>query len=271
MRRLALGGLVPIALLAAAGPAAASRQPAPPPVHALVSYQLGGPFVPPEGAVVDRDRTAPPAAGHYGICYVNAFQVQPGERRWWRTHHPRLLLTRRHRPVVDRAWREPLLDVSTAAKRRLLLRVVGSWVDGCARAGFDAVEPDNLDSWTRSRGLLTRADDLAFAALLIARAHARGLAIAQKNAAEATRAGRRLGFDFAIAEECQAHRECGAYRRAYGRRVIEVEYVDHGGRATFAAACRARGAEISVVLRDRAVTPAGRPGSVEEPCPAAPG
>ena len=161
-----------------------------------------------------------------------------------------------------------MLDTSTAAKRRALAAIVGGWIDGCASAGFRAVEPDNLDSWARSRGAVTRADNLAFAALLIARAHARGLAIAQKNAAEVAPEGRGLGFDFAIAEECQPYHECDAYLRAYGPRVIEVEYPDNGGSASFAAACRARGDRISIVYRDRDVTPPGRPGHVERRCSA---
>jgi hypothetical protein len=238
-----------------------------PPAHAPVSYQLGGAFAPPPGVViVDRDRAARPVQGAYNVCYVNAFQAQPEELRWWRARHRGLLLARGGRAIVDRAWNEQLLDTGTGAKRRALAGVVGRWIDGCARAGFQAVEPDNLDSWGRSRGALTRADNLAFAALLIARAHARGLAIAQKNAAEVAPAGRRLGFDFAVAEECQRYRECGAYLRAYGSRVIEIEYPDNGGEANFVAACRARGNRISIVYRDRAVTPAGRPGYVERRC-----
>ncbi|MDE3070150.1 MAG: endo alpha-1,4 polygalactosaminidase, partial [Acidobacteriota bacterium] len=131
---------------------------------------------------------------------------------------------------------------------------------------FQAVEPDNLDSWERSEGALSPRDDLALASLLIARAHALGLAIAQKNAAERAMAGRRLGFDFAIAEECQRFAECGQYMRAYGRRVIEIEYPEGGGAAAFAAACRARGKLISIVYRDRDVVPMGSPGFIERHC-----
>ena len=136
----------------------------------------------------------------------------------------------------------------------------------CARMGFQAVEPDNLDSWQRSRGRLTRADNVAFAAALIQRAHHVGLAIAQKNAPELAIGGRRAGFDFAIAEECQIYGECGAYTRAYGREVVEVEYPDNGGVKNFAAACRARGARISIEYRDRDVRARGRRGYVERWC-----
>jgi hypothetical protein len=140
-------------------------------------------------------------------------------------------------------------------------------MDRCARRGYQAVEPDNLDSWTRSRGLLTVSENFALARLLIRRAHAVGLAIAQKNAAELAPLGRRLGFDFAIAEECQAYQECGSYLNAYGDRLIEIEYPDNGGVSNFLHACRLRGDRVSIVYRDRDVTPAGQPGFIERSCP----
>jgi hypothetical protein len=174
-----------------------------PPANATFDYQLGGAYAPAADVrIVDRDRTATPAPGVYGVCYVNAFQTQPEELARWRRVHPRLLLKKHGRPVVDQGWGERLLDTSTAARRRALLRVVGRWIDGCARSGFRAVEPDNLDSYSRSKGALTLSDNKAFATMLIRRAHADGLAIAQKNTPELGGAGRALGFDFAIAEEC---------------------------------------------------------------------
>ena len=238
-----------------------------PPVHAMFSYQIGGAFTPARGVgIVDRDRHARPAAGLYNVCYVNAFQAQAGGLGWWRAHHRGLLLFRHGRPVVDRHWDEQLLDTSTAGKRRALAKVIGSWFVGCARRGVRAIEPDNLDSWTRSEGALTVRDNLALAALLIHRAHQLGLAIAQKNAAELAATGRGLGFDFAIAEQCQPYAQCGSYMRAYGREMIEIEYPDNGGLPGSEAACRARGALISIVYRDRDVTPAGQPGYVERWC-----
>lgn len=244
----------------------ASADIAPPP-HAGFSYQIGGPFAPAPGVgVVDRDRHAAPAPGTYGICYVNGFQAQPEELGWWRARHPSLLLRRGGRAVLDTSWNEQLLDISAAAKRRAVAAIVGDWIRSCARAGYRAVELDNLDSFARSRGILTAADNLALARLLIARAHSAGLAIAQKNGAELVRTGRRLGFDFAIAEECQAYGECGRYLGAYGDRVIEVEYPDNGGKRNFDRACRSRGDRISIVYRDRGVTPAGRAGFIERRC-----
>ena len=140
--------------------------------------------------------------------------------------------------MVDRGWNEQLLDTSTAFKRQAIASIVNAWIRACAHAGYRAVEPDNLDSYTRSQGALTASDNLSLARLLIAGAHAAGLAIAQKNAADLAGAGRRLGFDFAIAEECQPYAECGHYISAYGARVIEIEYPDNGGPALPSAAAR---------------------------------
>jgi hypothetical protein len=169
------------------------------------------------------------------------------------------------REVRDAGWGEVLLDTSTAVKRRRIARVEDRWIDRCAADGFSAVDPDNLDSWGRSRRRLTPADNFALAALLIARTHHDGLAIAQKNAAEWSARGRRLGFDFAVAEECAAWRECRDHTRAYGDHVLEIEYADNGRRA-FARACAAARHRWPVILRDRDLVPAHRKGHVYRSC-----
>ncbi|MGH3497446.1 MAG: endo alpha-1,4 polygalactosaminidase [Nocardioidaceae bacterium] len=235
-----------------------------PPVNAPADYQLGGAYPLPHGVrIVTRDRTAPPARnpGTYNICYINAFQTQPGELHWWRTHHRSVLLRDRSgRLLHDPGWPgEVLLDTSSAHKRHIISAVLSRWVAGCARKGFDAVEPDNLDSFTRSRRLLTRGDNMALARLLSVATHRKHMAIAQKNMAQLpARVARRVDFDFAVAEDCQRWHECASYRRVYHRHLIEIEYSDNG-RANFNAACRARGDAISIVYRDRMlVTPRHR-------------
>ena len=244
----------------------------PPPPDATVDYQIGGAYPPAsEVDVVIRDHSEQPAEGMYSICYVNAFQAQPDEASDWSERHPDLILRSGDGGAVeDEDWGEPLLDISTGAKRARLAEIVDGWLADCAERGFRAVEPDNLDSWTRSSGLLTRGDAVEYARLVVERAHARGLAVAQKNAAELTDDEiRRIGFDFAIAEDCQRYSwgrlsECDRYLSVYGDRVIEIEYTDGGG--AFDAACRARGDRISILLRDRDVVPRGEPGYVSRHC-----
>lgn len=215
-----------------------------------VDYQLGGAYPLPSGVgIVSRDWREQPAAGAFNICYINGFQAQPEMLRWWRREHPDLLL-----PVKDAAWNEVLLDTR---RPNALARVANRWIRTCARKGFDAVEADNLDSWTRSAGMLTRRDNVRYARLLIKRAHAAGLAIAQKNTAGL--AHRKL-FDFAVVEECQRYKECGHFRAAYGDQVIEIEY----RRRDFEAACAAR--SIPIVLRDRLLRTPGKAGYVYAAC-----
>src|SRR5690606_22093185 len=144
-------------------------------------YQLGGVYEPPPGtAIVARDSTALPAPGLYNICYVNGFHSQPGEADAWAG----LILEDAKGPVADPAWPDEfLLDTSTSANRDAIADKLGTFVHSCATKGFDAVEFDNLDSYTRSGGALTAEDNLALAALRIADAQAAGLAVAQKNPA----------------------------------------------------------------------------------------
>jgi hypothetical protein len=240
-----------------------------PPVNATADYQLGGAYPPARGVtLVTRDLTDAPASGVYSICYVNAFQTQPELRTWWLTKHPTLLLrTAKGRIVTDPGWPgEMLLDTSTSATRASLAAIMGVWFTRCAKAGYRAVEPDNLDSWSRSTGRLTLRQNAAYAALLSARAHALGLAIAQKNDTDMLALRSTTRFDFAVTEECQVYAECTAYTRVYGRHVIEIEYTDKGGRANFRKACAARGSSISIVYRDRDLVPRGSAGYVYSTC-----
>ncbi|MFI5842666.1 endo alpha-1,4 polygalactosaminidase [Catenuloplanes sp. NPDC051500] len=236
-----------------------------PPANATFDYQIGGAYTPPSGvSVVSRDYTASPAAGIYNICYVNAFQTQPDAESWWKTNHSDLLLKDKQGKLVeDEDWGELFLDFSTDAKRAALTTIVGGWIDKCAAKGFKAVEPDNLDTYTRSNGLLTEDQAVAYAASLASYAHGKGLAIGQKNTAElSTAKAKKAGFDFAVAEECGTWNECGAYTATYGSKVIVIEY-DQGG---FTKACNSHGSTLSVVQRDRDVTAPGSKSYVWKAC-----
>lgn len=216
-----------------------------------LDYQLGGDAdVPANVGIVVRDRTSEPLTGVYNVCYVNGFQTQPTQKRFWRRHW-NLVLKRRGRPVVDSVWGEWLLDIRTGKKRRALAAVVGRWTKRCAKDGFDAVEFDNLDSWSRSKGLVKRRQAKAFAAKLVRRAHRTGLAAGQKNWAEWD--GSAVGFDFAVAESCARWDECGRYVSSYGDLVLAIEYSDK----FFAQACADYGARLAIVRRDVALSPAG--------------
>lgn len=259
----ALGGLLlaAVALSGCAAPPNGIRLPPP----GAPDYQLGGAYDPPaEVTIVSRDRSAEPAVGVYSICYVNAFQTQPGEIGDWPAE---LLLREGDTVVFDPSWPdEALLDTSTDEKRGRIEEIVGPWIRKCADSGFDAVEFDNLDTYTRSDGALTLSGNLALAARLVATAHDAGLAAGQKNAAEDAAALRaRAGFDFAVAEECAAFAECAAYTAVYGDRVIDIEYSDTDG-FDFAAVCADPDTPGSVVLRDRGLVTPENPSYVYEVC-----
>ncbi|MFJ6615119.1 endo alpha-1,4 polygalactosaminidase [Streptomyces sp. NPDC091289] len=244
--------------------AGAAPEVVPPTAHVRFDYQIGGAYTPPAGVgAVSRDRGDRPAEGLYNVCYVNAFQTQPDALDQWQKDHPDLLLRDGDGELVsDEAWDEVLLDTSTAGKRARLAEIVGDWIDGCAESGFQAVEPDNLDSFERSDGLLTSAHNAAFAKLLADRAHTAGLAIGQKNTTDLLDQREEIGFDFAVAEECGRYDECADYASAYDDRVFVVEYTD----SDFTKACSSVGATVSVVRRDLDVRPAGEPGYVFRTC-----
>lgn len=231
----------------------------PPPVKAGFDYQIGGAYTPASDVkVVSRDHTAQPAKGLYNICYVNAFQAQPGAEGEW---GDLLLRDADGNVVIDEDWNEALLDLRTADKRQRVAAKVDAWVDDCAAKGYQGVEPDNFDSYTRSRGLLSDGDAQSYIRLLSAHAHAKGLAIAQKNTSELSDQRQANGLDFAIAEECGQQKNCGEFTPAFGDHVIVIEYTD-GGLKT---AC-SRWSSLSIVRRDHDVVPKGEAGYVRKTC-----
>ncbi|WP_152189095.1 endo alpha-1,4 polygalactosaminidase [Georgenia satyanarayanai] len=241
--------------------------PALPPTSGAFDYQLGAAYgAPGELDVVVRDAAADPLEGAYNVCYVNGFQTQPGTLPAWERHHPEALLRADDgAPVVDPDWPdEAVLDPSTPAQREEIVAVVAPLIDGCAEAGFDAVEIDNLDTFLRF-DRVDRAGALALARAYADRAHTAGLAIAQKNAAELGAVGRdEVGFDLAVVEECAAFEECGAYRAVYGAHVLQVEY--DGGRS-FDELCATPGRAPLTVLRDRLLVGPAAEGYVRLQCP----
>lgn len=239
-----------------------------PPPGGQYDSQLGGAYTPPAGTkIVSRDRTDPPAAGLYNICYVNAFQTQPSETEWWLGRHPDLLLRRADGSLVEDAnWPgEILLDTSTDAKRAALVDIVAPWIEGCAASGYQAIEADNLDTFSRAEGLLVAEDNLAYAQLLIETARASNLAFGQKNAVALLEHPDLPPFDFAIVESCEVYAECDAYAQVYGARVLEIEYTDTDPKF-FDRACTSRGATASVILRDRDLQPSANPDHVYRTC-----
>lgn len=231
---------------------------------ATVDYQLGGAYAPPAGVtVVTRDSTEQPAPWLYNICYVNGFQTQPGEG-WL---DDQVLRDESGERIVDPNWPdENIIDISSAQTRAEAASRINRATDLCADSGFNAVEFDNIDSYTRSNGALTLDDAVAFAGLLVSHAHARGLAAGQKNTGELETRGRDgIGFDFAVVEECDQFEECAAFTDVYGDHVIDIEYTDEL-RRPFAEVCADPVTPRSTILRDRDLAPEGSADYVYEHC-----
>lgn len=225
------------------------------PKGAAVDYQLGGAYPPDPGVgIVARDSSAQSADGLYSICYVNGFQTQPAD------HWPDALVLHdaSGSDVVDNGWPdERILDISTAEKRSAIAKVLAPTVHACAVRGFQAVEFDNLDSYTRSNGAFNLLAAEAMARLLVELAHREKLAAGQKNTPDLGERGRTgIGFDFAVAEQCRRFDECLAYTRVYGDYVIDIEYTDDLG-ATVPQVCADPQLPRSSVIRDRMLSAPG--------------
>ena len=90
--------------------------------------------------------------------------------------------------VIDEDWGEPLLDLRTADKRTRVAAKVNGWIDECASKGYKAIEPDNYDSYNRSKSLLTTSQAKAYLTLLATHAHSQE---PRHRAEEHRRTGRR--------------------------------------------------------------------------------
>lgn len=164
---------------------------------------------------------------------------------------------------------EYLIDVGSPDSRERAADWLRPMIETCADKGFEAVEFDNLDSWTRfddtplaNRVPFGRSDAEEFATQITAIAHDVGLASGQKNTAEMLASADSIGFDLAVVEECGRYDECDDFAAVYGDQMVDVEYTDAG----FSAACASIGDRSSVVRRDVDVTVPGSPSYVHDEC-----
>ncbi|WP_078612496.1 endo alpha-1,4 polygalactosaminidase [Streptomyces canus] len=232
-----------------------------PPRHVPWDYQIGGAYPPAAGVrVVSRGYEDAPAPGLYNICNINAFQAESGEESDWDADL--LLRGADGKTVYDKDWDEAVLDIRTAAKRERVAARLDTWIDACAAKAYQAVEPDNYDSFTRFPSYLKAAQAEALMKLLVTHAHAKGLAVAQKNTAELVSDRALPGLDFAIAEECAEYDECGTFADAFDDHVLVVEYTKKG----LTTACAGWSSTLSVVRRDEDVVPEGADGFLRETC-----
>ena len=188
--------------------------------------------------------------GHkHVICYIDV-----GTWESWRPDAKRF-----PRSVLGAAngWPgERWLDIRRLA---VLEPIVQARLEMCAKKGFDAVEPDNIDAWQNRTGFpITAAHQLTYDKWVAGEAHALGLAVFQKNDPDQARS-LEPHFDGILDEQCNEFDQCAllAPYLAAHKPVLNAEY--NLAPAQFCGADNAAGiigARFSVQLD----------GGVYEPC-----
>jgi hypothetical protein len=186
------------------------------------------------------------AMGRKVICYISVGSLED-----WRSdkdQFPAKVIGKDYEGWPGEKW----LDIRQI---EALAPVMRARLDLCKAKGFDAVEPDNMEIHDNDTGFDIRYDDqLKYARWLADEAHARGLAIGMKNAADQVN-DLVDGFDFAIVEDCFDQGWCEQmtpFIRA-GKPVFAAEYDDT--EVDFSAACkRAKELNFSVIQKHRILT-----------------
>lgn len=156
-------------------------------------------------------------AGGRAVCYVSA-----GSAEAWRPDAAAFPET-----VVGRAldgWSgERWIDVRALDALRPIMT---ARADRCAEAGFDAIDWDNVDSYTENTGFPLRADDqLTYNRMLASITRERGMSIGLKN--DLLQIPALVGlFDFTVNEQCAQFRECDLLQpfSNAGKAVVQIEY-----------------------------------------------
>jgi hypothetical protein len=195
-----------------------------PPRHLTWYWQLTGtPRVEPVNATdIDGfDSSAATVAmfhvrGQHVICYIDV-----GTWENWRPDARRFPRSQLGRP---NGWPgERWLDIR---RRSVLEPIMRARFAMCARKGFDAVEPDNMDGYENKTGFpITAGQQLAYDEWVARTVHALGMAVFEKNDPEQA-ARLEPHFDGVLDEQCNQYAECARfapYLRA-GKPVLNAEY-----------------------------------------------
>jgi hypothetical protein len=110
----------------------------------------------------------------------------------------------------------------------------------CQAAGYDAVEPDNMDGYENSTGFsITAAQQLTYDEWVANEVHSLGMAVFEKNDSDQASTLQPY-FDGVIDEQCNQYKGCSAYNSylSAGKPVLNAEY---SGATSFCAADNAAG------------------------------
>jgi hypothetical protein len=156
------------------------------------------------------------AQGKHVICYTDV-----GIWEKWRPDagkFPRPLLGRPNGWPGER-W----LDIR---RLNMLEPIMAARFRMCARKGFDAVEPDNIDGYQNDTGFpLTGREQLRYDEWVAAAVHSLGMAVLQKNDGDQAHA-LEPDFDGALVEQCNEDQVCSSFRpyTKAGKPVLDTEY-----------------------------------------------
>jgi Glycoside-hydrolase family GH114 len=147
-------------------------------------------------------------------------------------------------PYTNEKW----LDIRNSKLHPL----IQTRLDQCKQAGFDGIEPDNIDGYTNDTGFpLTYSDQLTYNRWLAQEAHARNLSIGLKN--DQDQVGDLLAsYDWALTEGCFHDGFCDQvvpFPQA-GKAFWAVEYTDQVSTSKFKTYCSpAKSKGIVVILK----------------------
>ncbi len=188
---------------------------------APTTAQLSGPFTMMELDGFDTPATVVAelhASGRRVVCYIDV-----GTWEDWRpdaSHFPHSVIGRGDAGWTGERW----LDIR---RRSILLPLMKERLAMCARKGFDAVDPDNVDGAENATGFpLTTPEQYVYDRAIAALAHSLHLAVALKSYASAASA-LEPSFDFVVDEQCVRYSECGSFASfiRHAKPVFDIEYV----------------------------------------------
>ncbi len=155
--------------------------------------------------------------GRRVMCYIDV-----GTWEKWRPDagkFPKSVLGRKDGRWAGERW----LDIRQTS---ILEPIMGARYDLCKQKGFDGVDPDNIDGYQNKTGFpLTAQEQLTYDTWVAQAAHARGLAVDQKNDNNQLKELSSL-FDFGVDEQCYVQgwcRQLTVYTDR-NRLVVDVEY-----------------------------------------------
>jgi hypothetical protein len=158
------------------------------------------------------------AKGIHVICYIDV-----GTWEQWRpdaSEFPGSVLGN------SNGWPgERYLDIADAS---VIEPIMVKRFEMCREKGFDAVEPDNMDTYeegSKTGFEITAGDQLTYDEWIAGEVHSLGMAVLQKNDGEQT-ASLEAHFDGALTEECNVYDECADFTPylAEGKPVLNAEY-----------------------------------------------